>query len=193
MNTRPNADPLSKVSIDSSRSQVISHAETDHPLPASSHDVHVPLIASIEPTRPDRQRIWLSARDRQTAWLDAQRTAKELGRDVQRVDLAAVVSKYLRETEKNLLKIFDTAKESGAVLFFDEAEALFGKRTSVSDAHDRYADLERPYLLQLIENYPGTVILASVESDQVDRLLLQKYAFVEKAALSAQPPKKSLR
>src|SRR5688572_29199827 len=73
---------------------------------------------------------------------------KELRRDVLRVDLSAVVSKYIGETEKNLKRLFDDAESKAAVLFFDEADALFGKRTEVKDAHDRYANLEVGYLLQ---------------------------------------------
>ena len=86
--------------------------------------------------------------------------AKRLGRDLLHVDLSAVVSKYIGETEKNLDRIFSDAAANGALLFFDEAEALFGKRTSVKDAHDRYSNLEINYLLQRIEAYDGVVILA---------------------------------
>ena len=79
--------------------------------------------------------------------------------DLYRVDLAAVVSKYIGETEKNLRAVFDAAERSGAVLFFDEADALFGKRTEVKDAHDRYANIEVDYLLQRMEDYRGGVAI----------------------------------
>lgn len=186
MNIRPNKTTLSPAPTGSPRAQAIQ-SQIDQSLPASSHDVHVPLISSIAHDDSGRQRIWLTTRDRETAWREAQRLAKQASREIQRVDLSGVVSKYLRETEKNLLKIFDTAKESGAILFFDEADALFGKRTSLNDAHDRYAGLERPYLLQLIENYPGSVILASSDPSTIDRRLLEKYSFVERTV--PVPPK----
>ncbi len=87
--------------------------------------------------------------------------ANELNLALCRVDLGQVVSKYIGETEKNLQRIFDNVELSNAVLLFDEADALFGKRTEVKDSHDRYANLEISYLLQRVENYPGLVILAT--------------------------------
>ena len=78
--------------------------------------------------------------------------ANELQLDLYKIDLSAVVSKYIGETEKNLAKIFTEAESSNAILFFDEADALFGKRTKVSDAHDRYANIETSYLLQKMES-----------------------------------------
>ena len=87
--------------------------------------------------------------------------ATRLGLSLYRVDLAAVVSKYIGETEKNLAKILDSAEEQNVILLFDEADSLFGKRTEVKDAHDRYANLDTSYLLQRIEAYPGLVILIS--------------------------------
>jgi SpoVK/Ycf46/Vps4 family AAA+-type ATPase len=94
------------------------------------------------------------------------------------VDLSAVVSKYIGETEKNLHRIFEQAQASNAILFFDEADALFGKRTDVKDAHDRYANLETGYLLQRIEEYPGLVILTSNLSDAFDDAFTQRVAWV---------------
>lgn len=94
--------------------------------------------------------------------------ARELKRDLYTIDLANVVSKYIGETEKNLGHIFDEAQASNAILFFDEADALFGKRSEVRDAHDRYANIEVAYLLQKIEVYPGTVILATNLSKNLD-------------------------
>jgi len=81
--------------------------------------------------------------------------------DVYRVDLSMVISKYIGETEKNLEKVFAKAENKSWVLFFDEADALFGKRTSISDAHDKYANQEIAYLLQRLEDYNGLVILSS--------------------------------
>src|SRR5262249_35567000 len=87
--------------------------------------------------------------------------ARELGLDLYKIDLSTVVSKYIGETEKNLDRIFRAAQSSNAIIFFDEADALFGKRSEVKDAHDRYANIEVAYLLQNIEEYDGFVILAT--------------------------------
>jgi SpoVK/Ycf46/Vps4 family AAA+-type ATPase len=91
----------------------------------------------------------------------AQALAHDAGRQVYRVDLSAVVSKSIGETEKNLDRAFTAAESSGAILFFDEADALFGKRSEVKDAHDKYANIEVSYLLQRMAAYRGTVIVAT--------------------------------
>jgi SpoVK/Ycf46/Vps4 family AAA+-type ATPase len=91
----------------------------------------------------------------------AEAMAKELRRDLYRVDLSAVVSKYIGETEKNLERLFAEAEAKDAILFVDEADALFGKRADVKDAHDRYSNLEVNYLLRRMEKYDGLVVLAS--------------------------------
>jgi hypothetical protein len=108
----------------------------------------------------------------------AQVVASELGLEIFRVDLATVVSKYIGETEKNLERIFTAADGSNAVLFFDEADALFGKRSEVSDAHDRYANIEVAYLLQRMEAYPGAVILATNFKRNIDDAFLRRLDFV---------------
>jgi hypothetical protein len=99
-------------------------------------------------------------------------TAALLGKlynlDVYRVDLSMVISKYIGETEKNLEKVFTKAANKNWILFFDEADSLFGKRTSITDAHDKYANQEIAYLLQRLEDYPGLVILASNMRNNVD-------------------------
>ena len=87
--------------------------------------------------------------------------ANQLRLDLYRIDLSAVVSKYIGETEKNLRRVFDAAEDGGAILFFDEADALFGKRSEVKDSHDRYANIEINYLLQRMEAYRGLAILAT--------------------------------
>lgn len=87
--------------------------------------------------------------------------ARELGRELYRTEMSRIVSRYIGETEKNLARIFEEAKHSNAVLMFDEADALFAKRTEITDAHDRYANLETAYLLQEIERYSGLCILAT--------------------------------
>jgi len=104
--------------------------------------------------------------------------ARELGLDLYKVDLSGVVSKYIGETEKNLARIFREAESSNAILFFDEADALFGKRTEVSDAHDRYANIETSYLLQKMEEYEGVVILASNLRENMDEAFVRRLRFI---------------
>jgi SpoVK/Ycf46/Vps4 family AAA+-type ATPase len=94
--------------------------------------------------------------------------AKELGHPLYRVDLSQIVSKYIGETEKNVQRVFDEAAASGAVLLLDEADALFGKRTGVKDAHDRYANLEVSFLLERIEHFNGLLILTSNLRNNID-------------------------
>jgi ATPase family associated with various cellular activities (AAA) len=100
--------------------------------------------------------------------------ASDLGLDLYRLDLATVVSKYIGETEKNLERVFAAAEGSNAILFFDEADALFGKRSEVRDAHDRYANIEVAYLLQKMEGYPGAVILATNFRQNMDDAFLRR-------------------
>lgn len=104
--------------------------------------------------------------------------AGELQLDLHKIDLSGVVSKYIGETEKNLSKIFQEAEASNAILFFDEADALFGKRTEVSDAHDRYANIETSYLLQKVEMYDGIVILATNLRENMDQAFTRRMRFI---------------
>jgi len=104
--------------------------------------------------------------------------AKELGLELYKIDLSTVVSKYIGETEKNLRKVFDEATTSNAILFFDEADALFGKRTEISDSHDRYANLEVSYLLQRMEEYDGIVILATNLRNNMDEAFVRRIRFI---------------
>jgi SpoVK/Ycf46/Vps4 family AAA+-type ATPase len=103
--------------------------------------------------------------------------ARELGLELYRIDLSTVISKYIGETEKNLSRIFDEAATSNAVLFFDEADALFGKRSEVRDSHDRYANIEINYLLQKMEQYEGTVILATNLRKNMDDAFVRRIQF----------------
>ena len=103
--------------------------------------------------------------------------ANELNLDLYRIDLSAVVSKYIGETEKNLKQVFDAAEEGGAVLLFDEADALFGKRSDVKDSHDRYANIEVSYLLQRIESYQGLAILTTNLKSTIDRAFQRRLRF----------------
>jgi winged helix domain-containing protein/ATPase family protein associated with various cellular activities (AAA) len=104
--------------------------------------------------------------------------AHDLGLELFRIDLATIVSKYIGETEKNLDRIFDAADGSNAILFFDEADALFGKRSEVRDSHDRYANIEVAYLLQKMESYAGAVILATNFRQNLDEAFLRRLDFV---------------
>jgi len=104
--------------------------------------------------------------------------ANELRLDLYRIDLSQVVSKYIGETEKNLRRVFDAAEESGAILLFDEADALFGKRSEVKDSHDRYANIEVSYLLQRMESYRGLAILTTNMKSALDTAFLRRISFV---------------
>ena len=103
---------------------------------------------------------------------------KKNGIDVYRIDLSMVVSKYIGETEKNLAKVFDLAENRNWILFFDEADALFGKRTTTNSSNDRHANQEVAYLLQRIEDFPGTVILATNLLSNIDEAFLRRFQSV---------------
>ncbi|MDR6763842.1 AAA+ superfamily predicted ATPase [Flavobacterium sp. 2755] len=107
--------------------------------------------------------------------LTASLLGKYTQRDVYRIDLSMVISKYIGETEKNLSSLFDKATDKDWILFFDEADAVFGKRTNVRDAHDKYANQEVSYLLQRIENHPGLVILASNFKANIDSAFTRRF------------------
>ncbi|MGV2287305.1 ATP-binding protein [Trinickia sp. YCB016] len=104
--------------------------------------------------------------------------ANELNLSLYRIDLASVVSKYIGETEKQLAQLFDQAEAMNVVLFFDEAESLFSKRTETKDAHDRYANLQTGYLLQRIETYPGIVILSTNLLQNMDKAFMRRFKFM---------------
>ena len=107
--------------------------------------------------------------------LTAALLGKSAGMDVYRIDLSMVVSKYIGETEKNLANVFDMAENKSWILFFDEADALFGKRTGTTDANDRHANQEVSYLLQRIEDYPGLVILATNLKANIDEAFARRF------------------
>ncbi|MBD1909748.1 MULTISPECIES: ATP-binding protein [unclassified Leptolyngbya] len=112
--------------------------------------------------------------------MSAEVLAHTLQLDLYRIDLSSVVSKYIGETEKNLRRIFDAAEASTVILLFDEADALFGKRSDVKDSHDRYANMEVSYLLQRMESYQGLAILTSNLKDSLDTAFLRRIRFVVK-------------
>jgi len=102
---------------------------------------------------------------------------KSIGMDIYKIDLSRVVSKYIGETEKNISALFNRAEDKDWILFFDEADALFGQRTEIKDAHDRYANVEISYLLQRIEDFPGLVILASNRIKENDGIFINRIKY----------------
>lgn len=114
---------------------------------------------------------------------------KQLEKEVFRVDLSEVVSKYIGETEKNLETIFSKATQKEWILFFDEADALFGKRTDVKDAHDKYANQEVSYLLQKLETFNGLAILASNKKNNIDSSFLRRLRSILHFEESSDPDK----
>lgn len=119
----------------------------------------------------------------------AQVIANDLQMELYRIDLSAVVSKYIGETEKNLAKIFADAENSGVILFFDEVDALFGKRGETNSANDKYANMETAYLLQKIENYDGVIIMATNYLGNIDEAFMRRIHFI----FTIPFPEKSLR
>ncbi len=117
---------------------------------------------------------------------------RELKLDLFRVDLSQTVSKYIGETSRNLRRIFDTAEEAGAILLFDEADALFGKRTEVRDSHDRYANTEVSYLLQRMELYRGLAVLSTNMKQAIDSAFLRRVRFVVQFAFPDAPMREAI-
>ncbi|MEP7218695.1 MAG: ATP-binding protein, partial [Bacteroidota bacterium] len=118
--------------------------------------------------------------------------ANDLRLNLYRIDLSAVVSKYIGETEKNLRRLFDAAEDGGAILFFDEADALFGKRSEVKDSHDRYANIEINYLLQRIESYGGLAILATNMKSALDAAFMRRLRFIISFPFPGQPERREM-
>jgi len=118
--------------------------------------------------------------------------ANELRLNLYRIDLSAVVSKYIGETEKNLRRLFDAAEDGGAILFFDEADALFGKRSEVKDSHDRYANIEVNYLLQRMESYSGLAILATNMRSALDQAFTRRLRFIINFAFPNREQRKAI-
>ncbi|MGH9956863.1 MAG: ATP-binding protein, partial [Pyrinomonadaceae bacterium] len=118
--------------------------------------------------------------------------ANDLRLNLYRIDLSAVVSKYIGETEKNLRRLFDAAEDGGAILFFDEADALFGKRSEVKDSHDRYANIEINYLLQRIESNKGLAILATNMKGALDQAFMRRIRFIVDFAPHGQAERKEI-
>jgi hypothetical protein len=123
-------------------------------------------------------RVLFSGKDRPRRLVSSQTLARSLGKNLYRIDLNAVVSEYIGETERNLGRVFDATKRSHAVLFFDEADALFGRRTDVKDSHDRYANVEFNYLLRRSEKYAGHTVLAISNRTRIGKALLRRFRFI---------------
>jgi hypothetical protein len=118
--------------------------------------------------------------------------ANGLRLNLYRIDLSAVVSKYIGETEKNLAKLFDAGEDGGAILFFDEADALFGKRSEVRDSHDRYANIEVNYLLQRMEAFRGLAILATNMKSALDQAFMRRLRFIVNFPFPAAAERKAI-
>ncbi|MGZ3460212.1 MAG: ATP-binding protein, partial [Archangium sp.] len=125
--------------------------------------------------------------------LAAEVLAHQLGLDLYRIDLSGVVSKYIGETEKNLRKMFDAAESGGAVLLFDEADALFGKRGEVKDSHDRYANIEVSYLLQRMESFHGLAILTTNLKAGLDAAFVRRLRFIVDFSFPDRKQREALR
>ena len=135
-------------------------------------------VTKLKPAHRKSVRVLFTGKNRMSALVAARTLARDLGKNLYRVDLSVVVSKYIGETEKNLGRVFDAAKKSGAVLFFDEADALFGKRTNVKDGHDRYANIEIDYLLERMEDDAGLAILATGNRTKIDNAFSRRFHFI---------------
>ena len=135
-------------------------------------------FASASGARPRHQRLLFAGPSGTGKTMAAEVLANELRLDLYRIDLSQVVSKYIGETEKNLRRLFDAAEGGGAILLFDEADALFGKRSEVKDSHDRYANIEVSYLLQRMEAYRGLAILTTNMKNALDTAFLRRLRFV---------------
>jgi len=128
--------------------------------------------------RPKGVPVLFTGKNPAGALVAAHTLARGLGMDLYRIDLSQVVSKYIGETEKNVSRVFDAAEKGRAVLLFDEADALFGKRTEVKDSHDRYANIEINYLLERIEGLGSLAILSTNNRRGLDDAFLRRFHFV---------------
>ncbi len=133
---------------------------------------------SIKPTAKPGYRVLFDGDAASDKIETVEMLGKEFNKEVHRVDLSQVVSKYIGETEKNLDAVFEKATNKDWILFFDEADALFGKRTDVKDSHDRYANQEVSYLLQRIEDHPGLSILATNLKGNIDKAFTRRFQTV---------------
>jgi hypothetical protein len=136
------------------------------------------MVRTVSQKYPRGRGISLLSGPSGTGKTMAEVLAQKLRLDLYRIDLSQVVSKYIGETEKNLRRVFDAAEGGGAILLFDEADALFGKRSEVKDSHDRYANIEVSYLLQRMEEYSGLAILATNMKGHLDSAFMRRLRYV---------------
>ena len=144
--------------------------------PAS--EAQFPLADIVKAARVQRTSTLVTSAARATALATGQALAAAMGRDLYWVDLGRVVSKYIGETEKNLDRVFTAAAQAQVVLLYDEADALFGKRTDVKDSHDRFSNTDVGYLLQRIEKFDGLVIVASNAPRSSSLAIARRFQFV---------------
>jgi len=150
-------------------------------------------IAARMRRRGRRVRVLIIGRNKKNRTAAVRFIASRLGLNLYRIDLPAVTSKWIGETEKNLRRLFATAEDSGAILFFDEAHALFGKRSEVKDSHDRYAKKDIAWLLERLERFPGLVILSTDRRENLDPLVRRRFPFVIPAEERVEPVHKAQR
>jgi SpoVK/Ycf46/Vps4 family AAA+-type ATPase len=132
-------------------------------------------VAKPQTRKRTARRILFVGTNRAALWRAAQEQAAEIDVGIKRVALSKVAGKYIGETEKNLSRLFAAAEQSGAILYFDEADAVFGQRTDIKDAHDRYANQEVSYLLQRLEEHAGVVILATNGKTKLPAALQRRF------------------
>ena len=169
---------IQPVLFDASKPDLSLSPEQKDALRALALSLRAQTDTAVSATRATSVTALFVASDRATAMKATAMLANELGQDVYRVDLGQVVSKYVGETEKNLSRVFDEAQRAGAVLFFDEADALFGALTDVKDAHDRYANLDISYVLERLEQYQGLAILATNRRANLDEAFMRRVRHV---------------
>lgn len=130
---------------------------------------------SVRPPGNSGKRVWVVSKYAAQRLSTAKALASQLDLEVNRIDLSKLFSTYVGETEKNLDRVFENADQADSLLFIDEADALFGKRTSISDDHDRYANQEVAYLLQRLENFAGPAIIATRRKYTIEPALLRRF------------------
>ncbi len=160
-----------------SKQKISPARKTSSSVSAQRHTLRRTKLVASEKL-PTGGRVLLSGQSRTELRTLGVALAAEVDRDLYCVDLSRVVSKFIGETEKNLARVFALAEATEAVLFFDEADALFGKRTDVKDGHDRYANQEVSYLLERIESHPSLVILATNNRKNLDEAFLRRMRFI---------------
>ncbi len=165
--------------------------EPDVRLPAAFR-VSLSELALFTRPRCDAKgvRILFTGKNRPRRFVAAQTLARDLGKDLYLIDLNVVVSKYIGETEKNLGRVFDAAKDKGIVLFFDEADALFRKCSHVKDSHGRYANIEINYLLRRAEKFGGLAILAAGNPAKINKALMPRFHFIIPIPARKKPQRK---